>query len=213
MPPPQVSGRESRAVSREAGIKRGLRLEYATLVWNVGGVALLIPLAVINSSAALIGFGVDSGIEIFASLVVLWELTGAPKERERKALNLLSVAFLGSAVYIGVESARKLLSDVRPSPSAAGIAWVTLTVAVMLVLARMKDSTGRNIDNAVLRSEARVTLIDAYLAATVLVGLVLNAAFAWWWADPLAAVAVAAYAIREGVNARTSLPPTKQTRC
>jgi divalent metal cation (Fe/Co/Zn/Cd) transporter len=168
----------------------------------VAGVALLIPLAVVNSSAALIGFGIDSAIEIFASLVVVWELTGVPKERERRALGLISAAFFGSAVYIGFESVRRLLTRAQPTPSASGIVWVALTVVVMLLLARGKDRVGKNIDNAVLRSEARVTLIDAYVAATVLIGLVLNAAFGWWWADPIAALGVVVYALQGGLEAR-----------
>lgn len=192
--------------TRTAGIRHGLRLEYATLGWNIGGVALLIPLAIINSSAALIGFGIDSGIEIVASLVVAWELTGAPKERERRALNLLSIAFLASAAYIGFESARKLLTQTEPTPSTAGIVWVGLTVVVMLLLAAGKDRVGKAIENPVLRSEARVTLIDAYLAATVLIGLLLNAAFGWWWADPVSALVVVAYALREGIKARREIP-------
>ncbi|MEA2434150.1 MAG: hypothetical protein QOG54_1607 [Actinomycetota bacterium] len=179
-----------------------MRLEYATVAWNVVSVGILVPIALLNSSAALIGFSIDSAIEVFASVVVIWELRATPKSRERQALNLLSIAFIASAGYIGFESVRRLVSDVRPSPSAVGTAWLALTVIAMLALSKAKDRTGKEIGNAVLCSEGRVTLIDAYVAMAVLGGLMLNAALGWWWADPTAALLIVGYALREGFEAR-----------
>jgi divalent metal cation (Fe/Co/Zn/Cd) transporter len=179
-------------------LRRGLRLEYLTLGWNVVGSVVVIVAAVAARSVALAGFGLDSLIEIFASVVVVWQLTGASQERERQALRLIGGAFFALALYILGQSAVVLVAQAHPRHSGPGIIWLAATLAAMLLLSYGKRLTGNRLGNAVLTTEARVTLIDAYLAAAVLVGLILNAALGWWWADPLAGLVIVYYGIREG---------------
>jgi divalent metal cation (Fe/Co/Zn/Cd) transporter len=183
-------------------VRRGLLLEYITLGWNVVGSVLVILAAIAARSVALAGFGLDSLIEIFASVIVVWQLTGsAGKAREATALRLIGIAFFCLALYILVQSVAILLSGSRPHTSAAGILWLGATLIAMLLLAWGKKITGEAIQNPVLLTESRVTLIDAFLAAAVFLGLILNAAFDWWWADPLAGLVIVYYGIKEGAAA------------
>jgi divalent metal cation (Fe/Co/Zn/Cd) transporter len=182
-------------------LRRGLRLEYLTLGWNVIGSVVVIVAAVAARSVALTGFGLDSLIEIFASVVVVWQLTGVSQARERQALRLIGGAFFALALYILGQSAVVLVAQAHPRHSGPGIVWLAATLAAMLLLSYGKRITGRQLGNAVLTTEARVTLIDAYLAAAVLVGLILNALAGWWWADPLAGLVIVYYGIREGRTA------------
>ncbi len=187
---------------RRAGVRRGLVLEYLTLGWNVVGSVIVILAAFAAHSVALAGFGLDSLIEIFASVIVVWELSGAGgKDRERTALRLIGIAFFCLAIYILGQSAYTLISRSRPDTSPGGIAWLSLTLVAMLLLAWGKKTTGEKIHNPVLITEGRVTLIDGILAAAVLVGLILNAAFGWWWADPLAGLVIVYYGFKEGWHA------------
>jgi divalent metal cation (Fe/Co/Zn/Cd) transporter len=182
-------------------VRRGLALEYTTLGWNVVGVGFVVWAAVLARSVALAGFGLDSLIEIFASVIVVWQLTGSRPERERAALRLIGGAFVALGLYILVQLLITLLTQTRPSPSPLGIVWLALTMLAMLALAYGKRVTGNQLGNPVLQTEASVTLIDALLAAAVLVGLLLNAAFGWWWADPLAGLVIVYYGVREGLHA------------
>jgi divalent metal cation (Fe/Co/Zn/Cd) transporter len=156
-------------------LRRGLRLEYATLAWNVVGCVVVLVSAWVARSVALAGFGLDSVIEIFASIVVVWQLTGADKARERTALRLIGTAFLALAVYILIQSDYTLFAGIRPDPSPGGMVWLALTCVAMLALAYGKDRTGRALGNPVLQSESRVTVVDGALAGAVLLGLLLNA--------------------------------------
>jgi divalent metal cation (Fe/Co/Zn/Cd) transporter len=182
-------------------LRRGLLLEYVTLSWNVVGTVVVALAALAAHSVALAGFGLDSLIEIFASLVVVWQLRGVNQNRERTALRLIGAAFLLLAVYILFQSGRTLLAQEHPSQSPGGIAWLAATLVAMLLLAWGKHRTGTQLKNAVLLTEGRVTLVDAYLAAAVLIGLVLNAALGWWWADPLAGLMIVYYGAKEGLAA------------
>ncbi len=177
--------------------RRGLRLEYATLAWNVIGVPVLVVAAIRSGSAAVAGFGFDSAIEIGASLVVVWELTGSHEDREAIGLRLIRAAFLALAVYVTAQAAWMLVGGHHPGHSPLGIVWTGATCLVMLALARGKAVTGAALRNPVLRAEGRVTLVDAGLAAAVLIGLSLNAGFGWWWADPLAGLVIVGYSLRE----------------
>ncbi|MGH3163181.1 MAG: cation transporter [Gemmatimonadales bacterium] len=161
-------------------LRRGFALEYATLGWNVAGVAILAVTAIAARSVALAGFGLDSLIEIGASAVVVWELSGTGDKRQRRALRLIAFAFLALAAYLLIQSTWVLASGHRAAHSPGGIAWTAITAAVMSALAAGKSRTGAALDNPVLTTEGRVTLIDAVLAAAVLTGLVLNAAAGWW---------------------------------
>jgi divalent metal cation (Fe/Co/Zn/Cd) transporter len=182
--------------------RRGLRLEYVTLGWNVVGSILVLAAAVAARSVALAGFGLDSLIEIVASLVVVWQLQEMQAvERERRALRVIGVAFLLLATYIAGQSIYVLVSDVRPHDSLLGIVWLALTAVAMFALAAGKRATGRALGNRVLQTEARVTVVDGLLATAVLSGLILNAALGWWWADPAAAFVIVYYGLREGRHA------------
>ena len=179
-------------------LRRGRILEGVTLGWNVVGVVVLAIAAVTARSVALGGFGFDSLIEIGASTVVLWELSGTGEERQRRALRLIGAAFALLAGYLAVQSTVVLVARDHPGHSPLGIAWTALTALAMFALAAGKDRTGRQLDNPVLRTEGRVTLVDGLLATAVLAGLVLNAALGWWWADPLAGYVLLVYGAREG---------------
>ncbi len=187
-------------------IRRGLRLEYATLGWNAVGAVVLILSARAANSVALVGFGLDSAIEIFASAVVIWHLTGVPEQRERRALRLIAIAFVALAAYVLSASLSALLGADDAASSAVGTAWVGLTVAVMLALAHGKRWVGAELGNRVLVAEARVTLLDALLAAAVLLGLLANALLGWSWADPAAALVIVYYAAREGIQLLAATP-------
>lgn len=171
-----------------------------TLSWNVIGVVVLAILAFTASSVALLGFGLDSLIEIGASIVVLWELAGTGEARQRLALRLIGVAFLLLAVYLLVQSTMALLNGHHATPSVAGIVWTGVTALVMFTLAAGKARAGRALGNPVLITEGRVTFIDGVLAVAVLLGIVLDFGFGWWWADPLAGYVIVYYAIREAVH-------------
>ena len=179
-------------------LRRGLYLEYATLGWNVVGVVIVVAAAFAARSVALAGFGLDSLIEIFASVIVVWQLTGINQHRERRALRLIGGAFFVLAVYILGQEAFTVIAGIRPTTSVGGIVWLAATLIAMLLLAQGKRITGRQLNNTVLATEAHVTLIDAYLAAAVLVGLILNAVVGWWWADPLAGLVIVYYGLKEG---------------
>jgi len=187
-----ISAGAARALAR-----RGLRLELATLSWNVIGVAVLAVAALAARSVALAGFGLDSLIEIGASAVVIWELRAARQDRRRRALRLIAVAFAVLAVYLAAQSTWVIAAGYRARPSAGGIIWTALTALVMFGLAGGKTRTGAALGNPVLLAEGRVTLIDGLLACAVLAGLAVNAALGWWWADPAAGYVLVCYAVRE----------------
>jgi len=178
-------------------LRRGFALEYVTLAWNVAGIVVLAIAAIPARSVALAGFGLDSLIEIGASAVVIWELSGTGPERQRRGLRLIGYAFAALAVYLVVQSTVVLATGYHPRHSALGIIWTAVTAAAMFALARGKARTGRALDNPVLRTEGRVTMIDGILASAVLLGLALNAGLGWWWADPAAGYVLVYYAARE----------------
>ncbi|MBR7829443.1 cation transporter [Actinospica sp. MGRD01-02] len=178
-------------------LRRGFLLEYATLGWNVVGIVVLAVAAIDARSVALAGFGLDSLIEIGASTVVIWELSGTGERRQRTALRLIGAGFAALALYLLVQSTWVLAAGFHPRHSPLGIAWTAITALVMFVLAYGKARTGTALDNPVLITEGKVTLIDGVLAAAVLLGLILNSAAGWWWADPLAGYVLVYYAARE----------------
>ncbi len=183
--------------TRRVLVRRGFALEWATLGWNVAGIIVLSFAAVTARSVALAGFGLDSLIEIGASTVVIWELSGTGAGRQRHGLRLIGYAFAALAVYLLVQSTVVLATGYQPRHSVPGIAWTAVTAAVMFTLAAGKARTGRALGNPVLQTEGRVTAIDGILATAVLLGLLLNAAAGWWWADPAAGYVLVYYAARE----------------
>jgi divalent metal cation (Fe/Co/Zn/Cd) transporter len=194
--------------ARRALLRHGFALEYATLAWNVVGVVILAAAAWAAKSVALAGFGLDSLIEIGASVVVLWELSGTGQQRQLRALRLIGVAFVALAVYLLVQSTWALVAGYHPHHSILGIGWTGVTVVAMLALAAGKARTGARLENPVLSAEGRVTMIDGMLAAAVLAGLALNGGLGWWWADPLAGYVLVYYAAREArASYSTTTPP------
>ncbi len=181
--------------------RRGLLLEYATIAWNVGEAFLTIGLGIAAGSLALVGFGTDSVIEVFASSVVVWHLRPGHEvdhpERTRRALMLVAGAFAMLAVVLAVVSARDIVIGRRAGESPLGIAYLAVTAVVMFGLAIAKRRTAAVLDSAPLRSEASMTFLDGILSTATLSGLALNAALGWWWADPAAALIVAIAAAGE----------------
>jgi divalent metal cation (Fe/Co/Zn/Cd) transporter len=187
---------------RNALLRRGLLLEYLTLSWNVVGVVVLGIATIASGSIALAGFGVDSLIEIVASSVVVWELRGEEgSRRERLALRIIAVAFALLAIYIAVQVVVTLAGASRPRGSTLGVIWLAGTVVAMWLLAFGKHRTGVQLRNRVLMTEARVTVIDGALAGAVLIGVALNAALGWWWADPVSSLVILVYGVREARHA------------
>jgi divalent metal cation (Fe/Co/Zn/Cd) transporter len=179
-------------------LRLGLGLGAATLEWNVVGTIVLLIAALSARSVALAGFGLDSLIEIFASIVVVWQLRGGIPERERTALRLIGIAFLLLALYISAQSIYTLSVGTHPRHSLLGLAWLVVTAVVMFGLAFGKLRIGRALGNRILETESRVTFIDGGLAVAVLVGVFLNTAVGWWWADPLAGFVIVFYGLKEG---------------
>ena len=181
----------------ERRLRRGFVLEYITLGWNVVGVLVLAVAAIRARSVALAGFGLDSLVEIGASTVVVWELSGSGEGRRRRALRLIGIAFVLLALYITVQSAYVLVIGYHPKHSPLGIVWTAVTAVVMFALATGKTRTGAALGNPVLLTEGRVTFVDGLLATAVVLGLVLNAGFGAWWADPIAGFVIVFYGLRE----------------
>lgn len=153
--------------------------------------------AIASRSVALGGFGLDSFIEIGASMVVVWELSGNGESRQQSSLRLIAYAFTALAVYLIVQSTWAIVAGHRAGPSPVGMAWTGVTAVVMFVLAAGKARTGKELGNPVLEAEGRVTFVDAILATSVLVGVSLNTLNGWWWADPLVGFVLVYYASRE----------------
>ena len=184
--------------------RRGLRLEWATNGWNAMEVVVTITLGVQAGSLALIAFGLDSIIEIFASTVVIRNLhddRDDPGDRRvHRSLRLISVAFWVLAAFLVVLSVRGLVRGDRPDSSPLGVAYLALTAVAMFGLAGLKRVTARELGSEPLQAEASMTFLDGCLSTGILTALVLNAWLGWWWTDATAALVVAAYAVNEGVD-------------
>jgi divalent metal cation (Fe/Co/Zn/Cd) transporter len=178
-------------------LRRGFALEYTTLGWNIAGIIVLAYAAISARSVALAGFGLDSLIEIGASTVVIWELSGTGEQRQHRALQLIGAAFAALALYLAIQSTWVLATGYRSHHSPLGIGWTAITAAAMFALAYGKARTGKALGNPVLATEGRVTLIDGILATAVLAGLLLNTLTGWWQADPAAGYVLVFYAARE----------------
>jgi divalent metal cation (Fe/Co/Zn/Cd) transporter len=191
---------------REPLVRRGRLLAWFTIAWNtVEGVAG-IAAGLVAGSIALVGFGVDSYVEVFAGSVILWRLS---KERhgdevsaaaERRAVRLIAVTFLLLAAGVGVESVRRLASGEHPDESVFGIGLAIVSLIVMPLLARAKRRVGEQLSSRAVTADATETVLCVWLSAILLVGLGANALFGWWWADPLAALGVVYVAAREGID-------------
>src|SRR6266404_2259479 len=191
---------------QQLAVNRGIVLEYLTIGWNIleGIVAILSGMLV--GSVALIGFGIDSGIESTSGGILLWRLQAERRGRnaeavERRALRLVGFSFLLLAAYVAFDVCKTLLSRERPERSLIGILLSVLSLIVMPLLARAKRRAAAQLNSRALHADSRQTSICAYLSAILLGGLLLNALFGWWWADPIAAAVMVPIILREGREA------------
>jgi divalent metal cation (Fe/Co/Zn/Cd) transporter len=182
-------------------VRRARLLAWITIAWNVAEAVVAIAAGLAASSIALVGFGLDSTVEVMSAVVIVWQLQGAPEDRERRALQLIAVSFFALAAYVVVQSSYDLLSRSAPDASVVGIVLATASLVVMPLLAKAKRRNGRAMASAAVVADSNQTQLCAYLSAILLVGLVLNAVAGWWWADPLAAIGIAVLAVREGREA------------
>ena len=192
------------APAERATLERRTRLlAWGGIGWHIVEFAIAIAAGVAAGSIALIGFGADSLIEALAGGVVLWLFTGTRRgssTAERRAQQLIALSFYLLAGYVSVEAARTLFGAEHPAVSWIGIGLAAFTTPTMPLLARAKSRVGKRLSSSATVSEATQNMICAYLSVALLVGLGLNALFGWWWADPAAALVIAAVAFREGVE-------------
>ena len=171
------------------------------------GAAAAISAAAASGSRALIGFGVDSFVESISAAVLIWRLRAEQRDPdrveqvERRALRLIGVAFLALAALVGIEAVRSLLAGDEPDTSTVGIVLTIVSLLVMPLLARAKRRVGVEMGDRSVEADSNQTMACVYLSAVVLAGLTLNALFGWWWADPVAALAVVVFLVREGREA------------
>ncbi len=192
---------------RAALLRRAWWLAVFTVVWNLAEGAVAITAAALAESRALIGFGVDSFVESASAAVLIWRLSVEQRSPERaehveqRALRIIGVTFLALAALVGIESVRSLIAVEQPDVSWIGIALTIVSLIVMPVLAREKRRVGRELDSRSVEADSQQTQACVYLSAVVLAGLAANAAFGWWWADPVAALGVVVFLVREGREA------------
>jgi divalent metal cation (Fe/Co/Zn/Cd) transporter len=185
---------------RSSLLTRAIRLERLTTAWNIVEGTGAIVAGIAAHSVALTAFGLDSAVEVFASSVAAWQLREESARQTRVALRLIAGSFIVVAVYIGYQAWVHVRHHREAAASPVGIALTALAAVMMSVLAFKKRALGRELENQVLIAEARFSFVDAGLSSAVLLGLVLNAALGWWWADPAAAFLLAAYSLKEGVE-------------
>jgi divalent metal cation (Fe/Co/Zn/Cd) transporter len=191
-------------IERGALIRRGLLLNYATIGYNTVEAVVSLVAGLLAGSVALLGFGIDSVIEVTASGAAQWRLRSdaEPMRRERVeriSLRLIGACFLGLAAYVTIDAGKSLWLRERPSRTIVGVVILALSVFVMPLLARAKREVADNMQSGALRAEAKQTSLCAYLSFIALAGVALNAAFGWWWADPAAALAMVPIIVVEGI--------------
>jgi divalent metal cation (Fe/Co/Zn/Cd) transporter len=184
--------------------RRAKWLSWASLGYMAMEGLVAVVAGIVAGSIALIGFGIDSAIEGFASVIIVWRFTGSrtlSHKAEDRAQKLVAVQFFILAPYVAIEAIRALVNGSRPDESVVGIALAASSLVVMPLLGRAKQRIGRRINSSATASEGKQNLLCAYLAAALLVGLLGNALVAAWWLDPLVALLIAYVAVREGVEA------------
>jgi divalent metal cation (Fe/Co/Zn/Cd) transporter len=179
--------------------RRARLLAGASVSYNLVEAVVAISAGLVAGSVALVGFGLDSVVEVSSGFIILWQFRHPlPESRERRALRLMAVSFFVLAAYVAVESVRALLGGREPDPSTVGIALAAASLVVMPVLSWAQRRTGRELGSGAVVADSTQTLLCTYLSAVLLVGLVLNATLGWSWADPIAGLVIAAVAVREG---------------
>lgn len=182
--------------------RRAQLLAAASVSYNVVEAVVAVAAGMAAGSVALVGFGLDSVVEVSSGLIILWQFRHRmPESREQLALRMLAVSFFGLALYVGIESSRALVAGTDPDASPVGIGLAMASLVVMPVLSWAQRRTGRALGSRAVVADGTQTLLCTYLSGVLLVGLVANATLGWWWADPTAGLVIAAVALREGVEA------------
>ncbi|WIV54506.1 cation transporter [Amycolatopsis nalaikhensis] len=191
------------APERRAVLVRRVRLLVAaTITYNVVEAVVALAAGTAASSGALIGFGLDSVIEVASAVAVAWQFSGAdPEARERRALKVIATSFFALAVYVTFEAVTTFLGGKAPETSRTGIVLAAVSLVVMPALSAAQRRAGRELGSASAVADSRQTLLCTYLSGVLLAGLLLNALLGWWWADPVVALAIAAVAVNEGRTA------------
>ncbi|WP_235503531.1 cation diffusion facilitator family transporter [Aeromicrobium sp. Root344] len=191
------------AVTDRAALgRRAKRLAMASVGYNVIEGIIAISAGVAAGSVALVGFGLDSAVEVSSGLIILWQFSHRmPESRERQALRLLAISFFALAGYVGFESVRALVTGAEADHSRVGIGLAIASLVVMPFLSYAQRRTGRALGSNAVYADGTQTLLCTYLSAVLLIGLVLNATLAWSWADPIAGLVIAGVAVREGLEA------------
>lgn len=184
-------------------LKRRIRIIVAlTITYNVIEAVIALAAGAAASSVALVGFGLDSIVEVLSAAAVAWQFAAPdPESREKKALRLIAVSFFGLAAYVGISAVLTLTGVKEAEHSTVGIILAAVSLAVMPFLSLLERRTGRELGSASAIADSKQTLICSYLSAAVLVGLLLNSLLGWSWADPIAGLVIALFAVREGVEA------------
>jgi len=182
--------------------RRAQWLAGASVAYNVLEAVVAVAAGLVAGSVALVGFGLDSVVEVSSGLIVLWQFRHRmPETRERTALRLMALAFFALGAYVTVESVRSLFFGGTPEPSPVGIALAIASLVVMPFLSWAQRRTGRALGSATVVADSTQTLLCTYLSAVLLVGLVLNATLGWGWADPIAGLVIVGVAVKEGIEA------------
>lgn len=194
------------ALERQAIAQRGKRIEYVTIAWNTFEGLAAVTAGILSGSVSLVGFGVDSVIEVASALALLWLMStdGDVRLRERNeqvTLRIVGLCFFGLAAYIAVESIANLLHRQGPNRSMIGILLTCAALVVMPLLSRAKRRIGRELGSRAMQADAKQADFCAYLSAIALAGLLLNLALSWWWADATAALVMVPLIAREGIEA------------
>lgn len=189
--------------TREGLLRRGLRLEYFTIGWNVLEAVVGLTAGILAGSVALVGFALDSLVETSSGGILIWRLRSerggrGSEELERRAVRGVAVAFFALAAYVGVQAVVDLVRGAQPDPSVPGIVLAVVSLVVMPVLAWRKRVVARALDSRSLQADSTQTTLCVLLSGALLLGLAANAALGWWWADPAAGLFIAAVAAREG---------------
>ncbi|MDO4039310.1 cation diffusion facilitator family transporter [Clavibacter michiganensis] len=191
------------APERRLVLQRRIRwIVAATITYNVIEAIIAITAGTVASSTALIGFGLDSIVEVLSAAAIAWQFAAPdPEKRERVALRVIAVSFFGLAAYVSVDAVLALTGIREPDHSPVGIVLAAVSLAIMPFLSLLERRTGTELGSASAIADSKQTLICSYLSAAVLLGLVLNLAFGWAWADPVAGLVIVVFAVREGLEA------------
>ncbi len=189
--------------SRAATLRRRVRLIVTlTIGYNAIEAVIALSAGAFASSSALIGFGLDSVVEVGSAAAVAWQFAAPdPRRREHVTLRMIAVAFFALALLVSVDAVVSLVRSDAPEHSIVGIVLAAVSLVVMPAAARFETRTGRELGSATAVADARQLIVCSYLSAALLVGLTLNATLGWWWADPVAALVIAGFAVREGIEA------------